>query len=785
MMLRDLPVRYPLLTLLLSLLLLGALSPLLSRLWLTIDYKVYFDKDNPQLLAMGQMERTFIKDNTLLLVVAPQQGDVFAPEVLALIQQMTEQAWQIPHSLRVDSLTNYPFTEADGDSLVVVPWFEDAPAQQPGQLALRKTRALADVNVAGNLISKDGKVAVISITLEIPDNAVKEVPEVTSAGRAILTQTRASHPQITFHLGGSVMADQSFADAIAQDGQWLTPLSYLLIFGLIVVLLRSFAAMLITLVVIIGSVIIAFAIKTLFNSSINTATVVAPTVIMIVSVADSMHLFVTLFQQMRAGEDRLTALRSSLRINFQPIWLTSVTTAIGFACLNFNESPPLRDMGNTVAIGTLAAMLLSLTVLPALVALLPIKTPKPSLSHGRLMQRLAAFTLQQRKAILAISLIVAGLTLLGLPRNTLNESFPLYFDETFEFRQANDFMNSQGIGLHNINYTLDAGTADGLYDPAFLAKVDGFVQFLRAQPEVAHVYSFTEVLKQLNRNMHGDDKAFERLPEDRESAAQFTLLYELSLPYGQDLTNRISMDRSKTRVNMTIYLTNSSVILDLDQRAQNWLREHAPEMVSAGVSIDTLFANIAKSNIPSMVFGTLFALLLISSLILLATRSAYIGVISLLPNLLPLLMSFGLWGFLIGRIGLTESVITSLTMGLIVDDTVHFLTKFLRARRELNLDRASAVVYAYRTVGEAIVMTSIVFAAGFAVLAMSHFSGNSHMGLLTAITIGFAVLADLFFLPALLVLKEDKAAIEAAIKAARKASKIPPHASSQLATGEV
>lgn len=727
---------------LLSLLPLGRLGP-------TIDYRVYFDPDDPQLQAMREFEHTFIKDNTLMIVVAPRQGGVFAPEPLRVLTELTEAGWKIPHSIRVDSLINYQHSEADGDELRVRTLFDELT---PEAIAAARDIVMSRDHLVGDLVSRAGNVAKINIHVSIPDNALVEVPEITSHARALLADYRQRHPNIDFMLTGTVMADQSFHDAIEQDGRFLTPLSYLLIFGLIWFLLRNLTAMLITLAVILLSVLTALAVKALFNSSLNPVTVVAPSIIMIVAVADSVHLFVTLFQQMALGKSKDLAMRESLRVNLQPVVLTSVTTAIGFLCLNFNESPPLRDMGNTVAVGVLAAMVLSLTLLPALVLKLPLKSGAQYQWSTRWMVSLGDWVIGNRLALVFASGAITAILTIGLLNNELNEVFAEYFDETFEFRRANDFVDSHMAGMGHINYTLDSGSENGIFDPEYLKTLAAFVRYLDSQPEVTQVISFLDVIKRLNQNMHGDDPAYYRLPETRDEAAQYTLLYELSLPYGQDINHLISMDKRKTRVTLTMKLSGSNTILAVDQRAQAWLERNAPQMATRGVSIDTMFSHIARNNIGPMVWGTTLALVLISGLILLAMRSVRIGLISLLPNLLPMLMAFGFWGFLHGRIGLTESVITSLALGLIVDDTVHFLSKYLRARRELGYGVDEAIRYAYRTVGIALVITTVIFAVGFGILGFSHYLNNSHLGILTALTILFALAADLLFLPAFLSL---------------------------------
>jgi predicted RND superfamily exporter protein len=164
-----------------------------------------------------------------------------------------------------------------------------------------------------------------------------------------------------------------------------------------------------------------------------------------------------------------------------------------------------------------------------------------------------------------------------------------------------------------------------------------------------------------------------------------------------------------------------------------------------------MFAYIGQRNIRSMLTGTTVALVLISLVLVVALRSLKIGLVSMVPNLAPAAMAFGLWGMLVGQVGLGLSVVTGMTLGIVVDDTVHFLSKYLRARREQNLDSADAVRYAFSTVGMALWVTSLVLVAGFMVLSQSSFKMNSEMGLLTAVTISFALLADFLFLPPLLM----------------------------------
>jgi len=205
-----------------------------------------------------------------------------------------------------------------------------------------------------------------------------------------------------------------------------------------------------------------------------------------------------------------------------------------------------------------------------------------------------------------------------------------------------------------------------------------------------------------------------------------------------------------------MYNISTSEVLDLEQRALDWLTTNARlSMQKTGASPTVMFSHIGYRNIRSMLFGTFVALILISFILIFALKSVKIGLLSLIPNLIPAGLAFGLWGISNGQVGMGLSIVTGMTLGIVVDDTVHFLSKYMRARREKGLSSEDAVRYAFRTVGLALVVTSFVLAAGFMVLSMSAFNMNADMAILTAFTIVFAILADFILLPPLLM-KLDK-----------------------------
>jgi predicted RND superfamily exporter protein len=466
--------------------------------------------------------------------------------------------------------------------------------------------------------------------------------------------------------------------------------------------------------------------------------------------------------EMRHGVEKRKAILDSLRINFQPIFLTSLTTAIGFMSMNFSDSPPFRDLGNMVAAGVMLAFLFSITVFPAMLALLPLKVKQIHEEKRDHMKDLAHFVIRKRRTLLPLTGSIIVIMMMFTPLNVTNDDFVKYFDQRVPFRQATDFMQEKLSGMTTIEISVDSGVSSGINGPEFLGALERFSEWLRAQPETDHVNTLSDTIKRLNRNMHGDDPDWYKLPDSQELAAQYLLLYEMSLPYGLDLNNQLNVDKSSTRIIGTFENITSNEQIDLEQRILAWFSENAPQFEVQVASPSLMFAHIGQRNIQSMLLGTTVALVLISTILGFALRSLRFGLISLLPNLTPAAVGFGLWFLIDGQVGLALSVVAGMTLGIVVDDTVHFLSKYLHARRERQADTHVAVEYAFGSVGRALWITTFVLVCGFMVMAQSSFKVNADMGLLTALTILIALAIDFFFLPPLLI-KLDKSAPETAV----------------------
>ena len=344
-----------------------------------------------------------------------------------------------------------------------------------------------------------------------------------------------------------------------------------------------------------------------------------------------------------------------------------------------------------------------------------------------------------------------------IPRIELNDQFVRYFDESLTFRSDTEFANKNLPGMYQVNWSLPAKESGGISEPEYLAKVGDFTDWLRAQKAVTHVATLTDVFKRLNKNMNGDDPSFYKLPDNRNLAAQYLLLFEMSLPYGLDLNNQINVDKSSMRLIVTLKDISTVELRNFGRDAAEWLANNFPDATSAKpTSTFVMFANISKRNIEGMLGGTLVAFLLISVTLMLALKSLKHGLVSLIPNLVPAALAYGIWSIFVGQVGLASAVTTATSLGIIVDATVHFLSKYMRARRSKGLDAEEAIRYAFSTVGQALWVTTAILIAGFSVLSFSTFKINGDMGQLTALAIAMALLADFLLLPTILLMVDGK-----------------------------
>ncbi len=745
-------IAHPVVVIVLSTIVVMAAAFGMSKLRYVGDYGVYFSSENPQLAAFERMEEVYGASDNVAMLIVPEEGSIFTSDLLIAIRDLTNDAWTIPHARRIDSIVNYQHTYAEEDDLIVEDLISNAPSFSKQELARIERLATNEPLLVNKLVAKDGSATVVNVTIDLPgEDILTEEPEAAAAARQLAAEFEANNPGVKVHLSGITMLNTAFLETAMSDNVSLVPLMFLLVVVILWCVFRTVIGTLSILIIVIASIATAMGLAGWAGFYLTGASSSAPIMILTLVIADCVHILTTAVFNMREGQSKNNALLDSLQLNFKPVMLTSVTTAIGFLSMNFSDSPPFQNLGNMVAVGMLLAFAFSITLFPALLALLPLRVKPQQGNSNQMMQSLANVVIEKRGILLpAMTLFIIGVSSL-MPLNKINNDPTNFLATSVPFRYATDLMEERMSGLTTIEVSIDSKIDGGINEPAFIEDSHKLVTWLRELGVTDHVISITDTYKRLNKNMHGDLEEWYRLPDSRELAAQYLLLYEMSLPFNLDLSNQINLEQSASRFVATFRNVSSKEMMDLERRIVEWFDENAPQYDVNVSSTMLMFAHLAERNIVGMLLGTTLALLLISLLMAFALRSFSYGVLSLLPNLAPAAIGFGLWALWSGVVDMGISLVVGMTLGIVVDYSVHFLIKYLRARKELKQSAEDAVRYAFASVGQALWVTTLVLFVGFMCLAQSQFKINGDMGLLTAIIILVALIVDFLFLPPLLM----------------------------------
>ena len=732
-----------------------------SRLEYNGNYRAMFSKENPELLAFETFQATFVKSDNILFVVAPQDGtDVFSSETLEAISRLTKGGWEIPYARRVDSVVNFQYTYADGDELIVEDFILDPGALRPEELAEKRALALAEPLLNGQAVASDGRAAAVNVTLTYPELSLFEVPEAVAAARALRDEVEAAYPNLQIYLTGTSMLNNAFSEVIQADARTLIPIMALVILATTMIAVRSAWATLATFLLVSLSAAAAMGWAGFSGIKLAGPSPSAVIIILTLAIADSIHILIAARGAMRRGFEKRAAIVEAMRINFLAVTITSLTTIVGFLSLNFSDVPPFRDLGNISSVGIFIAWILSLSLLPALLSVVPFRAPlAPESAAGRktALGALADFVIAHNRKLTAVTGAAALALITFIPQLELSDQFRQYFAPRIEFRAESD-KAMEHFGFYPMEFSVKSGAPGGVTDPRYLQTIDDFSEWLREHPRVRHVYSLADIMKRLNKNLHGDDPDYYRIPGDSDLAAQYLLLFELSLPYGLDLNDRINIDKSETRLTAMLdgeVSTREARALIKDSR--QWFADNAPQYSAPPTGVQMMFTFIAQRNVESMVRGTILAIVLIAGIMVISLRSFSIGMLSMVPNGLPILAAFGVWALINGELGFSAAAVAVVSLGIVIDDTVHFLTKYMRGRRELRLDGPGAVRYAFETVGLALVVNTVILLAGFMIFTFSAFKINAELGLFTSLSIAFALALDFLFLPGMLLMATRRA----------------------------
>ncbi len=715
------------------------------------DYRVFFDVNDPQRVAQEQAEARFTGSDSVTFVLTAKQGDLFSRHGMQAIAEATAAAGAMPHVSRVDSLANHQHSRGVGDELIVAPLVEDPDTLDSTALARIRAVALTDPAIQGRYLSKDGRTAQIVATVQLPEGDPAAMKAVGAAAAQLKSRLAYAYPELHVASSGVILLSNSFYSVTQSDMLRLVPMMSLMLAVSIALFFRSIPASIAAMSTLGLSILVTIGFAAALGVAMSPASAQAPVIVLTIATAEAIHIIGNVQAQQRRGASRAGAVEGALRANHAAIFITTLTDVFGFLSFNFSDTPPFRDLGNLCAAGAVIAYFYSLMFLPAVLTLWPFQVHDELLEREHNVARVARWAMRHARLTLSAMLLMTLAFGAIWPTIRTRDNFVEWLGPSHSFRQDAEYINARLPGIYAMTYVLDSGEDGGIADPAYLARVERFQRWLEKQPEVADVASLVDVMQRLNRNMHGDDPAWNRLPDSRDLAAQYLLLYEMSLTQGKDLSDQITPDKRASRLFISLKDVSSEEMVSLRDRADAWLVDNVPPRMRAkATGTSLMFATLTQENTHAMIAGTMVAVLTIAVVTGMALLSARMGLIALLPALAPVAMAFGAWALIVGEQGLYAAFVISCSLGLTVDSVTHFTMKFHDAWQDKGMSTEDAVSHAYQGVGMELWIASIILIIGFLMLSFSDFAIIAKLGQMVALIFVFSLITTFMMLPALL-----------------------------------
>ncbi len=711
------------------------------------SYRIWFGEKSKILQDYDNFRAVFGNDDAIAISFKVEDG-IFNKKTLQVIENITRKLWETEYIARVDSITNYQYVHSDieyPDEIIIEDLIGDVDTLSDADFKRKKEIALGEDLIVGKLISADGKTTMIVgrmtpkagddpvVSFKLRDSILKIIePEIKKHG-------------IKFYLNGGPIINTSFIEIAKKDSGIFTPAVILIATFLLLLVFRKFSMSLISISVVIFTFLIVLSIQVMLGFKLNNFTANIPVFVVAIGIADAMHLLWIYVVARKKGMDNEKSIHYTLSKNFLALLLTSLTTAIGFASLSISNVIPIQTLGIATASAAILAFILSILFVPALLAIfkpnIKAQTEEENKNHN-ISKWYVNFILQNNTKILFISAFIFIAIGLGIFKANVDSNTVRYFKENVPFRVTTNFIQDNLTGPMSYEIIVDSKENDGIKNPKFLQAVEKFYsEFYAKFSDVRHISSLMDVVKTFNDVM-ADSKT---IPEDKNLIAQYLLLYSLSLPQGMEINDKMDIDERLLRLSASMNMVDTSKDLEMIEWAEVWW-EKTP--YSATVNGQTkMFAHMQHDVTNTLIYSITLAVVLISLIMLLIFKNLRMLPLFVIPNILPIVLVVGVMGWLDIDIDMGVAIAGAIIIGVAVDDTIHFMVKYIESRkRGENLQNSLEYVMSYA--GSAIIFTTIILSIAFLVFIFSDFNPNYHFGIVTATALVLAAIVDLVTLPA-------------------------------------
>jgi hypothetical protein len=751
----DLIIQYPKRILFLGILFGVITIPGIQFVKSNYSVRIWFPISDPLIQRLDEFEAKFGNDEKTVTLIYHPDG-IFTPEGLKVIEEFTESAWLWPYVVRVDSLINYNYTEVNEDDLNISPFIDTERMEDPDYINQRKEIALKDKDIPDYLIDKNGQIALIHSRLRPGVSDKTNINrDVSNAVYQTEEELKKKYPGFEFHHTGTTVVSNSFRKANEDDMAFMLPVLMLVIISLLIYSFRRTSGVLFPLGLILYTVVILFGMMGWMGVQFNNMLSILPGTMTAICIADTVHILVSFFQNRAKGLVQVEAARNSLYKNFIPTLLTSVSTSIGFFSLAPTNMIPVRDLGIMAGVGSILAWVMTFLIIGPLIVLTPLKKDTrfhheniKDLKPSERALKIVAWIKRYSLGIISGFVLVTGVALFFGLKNEVNSDPFGYFTDDYPISISNKFILKHVGGAGGPEFVLSSGEAEGIKDPEFLRKVEKLENWIMEMPEVSKTISVLSIIKRMNEQFNGNNPEFYKIPDSRRTVAELLFLYTISLPQGMGINDRVTVDNESIRMTVFWNLRKSNEVIERIKQIEEKSKELGLDGYVSGKI--PLYQMMNSYIVETFYKSIALALTLVSILMIILFRSFKLGLLSMLPNIIPLTIGSAVV-YLTGKyVDMGTALVTSVTLGIAVDDTIHFLSHYNKEiKNGKTPEEAVGILLTYT--GPALLYTTVILVAGFGVFVFSKFVPNINFGMLCAIVLTMALITDLIFLPALLI----------------------------------
>ncbi len=721
---------------------------------------IWFLQDDPVLVEYERLKERFENNEYLVVGIraGEQQRDVLEGETLAAIGLMTDFLEAHPAVTKTASLSKYQYMRSKNDFLEV----EDIVPEESENFDLTEAQRdkmrniLVEEKIALNILfTKDLKNTVITARVIEQKNYTGEGTAknlLVQDFKRFIAENGLTEKEFTLYLSGSATISESYFSDTVGDQSTIFPMVLTLILILLYMLFRTWVGVVLPTLIVMTTVTTTVGIMGFIGWPFNLLNSNMPIILMVIALADSIHLVVAFYRARHAGEEPAEAAQTAIRKHLKPCVYTTLTTAFGFLALASSKLAPVQEFGLAMPIGVVLALIFSVFLLPAMLSFVK-SVPKLSPSRDGFITRwidsITQMVLKRQRGILMLfgGLIIPVLLLCATIE--VDTNFVRNFKEDSTIRQGLDHFDTSYKGALSLEFMLDSGKEEGVKEPEFLKRALEFQEYVSAQQGSGKANSYINYLVKINQSLHNEDPAYYKIPETREMVGQYLLLYSNSGPE-EDLSDLMTFDGRYMRISVNFEVAPSSVTKARVEAIQQQIDSHYQDLNITVTGRAVLFNKMDVYVLEGLITSFSIAFLIITICFLVLLRSFRYGLPALIPNLIPILAAGAVMGLFGIYLDFSTLIIAAVTLGIAVDDTIHVMSHYVDARRK-GVPQEEAIQQALHISGPALTTTTIVLIAGFSMMIFSTFVPNMFMAVLGSTVILFALIVDLILLPAIIL----------------------------------